>query len=222
MTHSTHLAPDFQKRLRQLGITYNQATMQADCSQWQIANEVAKNWKLYKGKTKDGFTAELMYANKGEYYTDCTLVIKAGMKKPLFDSERTLRSYCEMAEFYNDYYEEMKDRENLYPVEYYLENLSFKHLEEARKLHKDGKVVSLFEALKYALGEEDGQTHTYKEMVYRFDPSDEKATPAERRKADIDRLLDVKSWSGAVAEWKVPLIIEKIKEVKEVIERKSK
>lgn len=221
----TYLSQDFARELRQTGIEYSQQTQSLSVLKWKLAKRVNEEWQNHKGKPFDQWSSPEPLT-KQEYMKQCTLALVAGQRTALFgESGETLRKLCSLVAYFEEYWQECHKIEKLEPVEYYVSETSFEHLEFARQLHRLEKVKSPFLVLQYAMniGElADSATHSADECWYRFNPSDEQPTPAEKLQKRLAQWSDVEYLNKAVSSWQVKPVLEHVLAIKEILERKSK
>lgn len=149
------LDPEFCTELQANAKAYDAIQENVDNSQWAMARLVNEMYPEHKGQFINPETGKL---DKGMYYAECSRVANVGLKKPRFsESGETLRRWCEVQSLYAPF--SWADQ--------LLDKLSFSHLQVNKKLHKDGKVKSVLEALERAVLEK----WTADEMKEHFDPS---------------------------------------------------
>lgn len=156
---SVVLDPDFIVELQGNAKEYDAAQENTDNSQWELAQLVNGMWVEHKTLTSiEGGEKKLVFSTKAEYYAECSRVANIGLKHKRFsDSGETLRRWCEVQSFYAPF--------SWAPQ--LLDRLTFSHLLTNKKLHKDGKVKTVLEALERAVLEK----WTADEMKEHFDPS---------------------------------------------------
>lgn len=142
------LDPEFCTELQANAKAYDAIQENADNSQWEIARTVNGMWSEHKSQFED----------KMQYYAECSRVANIGLKHKRFsDSGETLRRWCEVQAFYAPFSWAAQ----------LLDKLTFSHLLINKKLHRDGKVKSVLEALERAVVE----GWTSDEMREHFAPS---------------------------------------------------
>lgn len=152
---SVVLDPEFIAELQANAKAYDAIQENADNSQWTIARIVNGMYSEHKSQF---INAETGKPDKGMYYAECSRVANIGLKKSRFsESGETLRRWCEVQSLYAPF--SWADQ--------LLDKLSFSHLQVNKKLHKDGKVKTVLEALERAIVEK----WTSDEMREHFDPS---------------------------------------------------
>lgn len=141
------LDPEFCTELQANAKAYDATQENADNSKWTIAKTVNDMWAEHKGQ----------FADKRQYYEECSRVANIGLKKKRFsDSGETLRRWCEVQVFYAPF--SFADK--------LLDVYTFAHLIEVKRLVSHGKVKSVTEALHEAAV----NTWTSDELREHYDP----------------------------------------------------
>ena len=154
---TNYLDPEFVKELKAAAGYYDKNQELADDDKWNIATLVNEMWPEHKTMTYDGFTTELVYPTKEDFFIACSFQANEGLKKPRFSaSGETLRRWCEVQATYATF-----PNANLL-----LEALSFDHMRLAKQLAYHEKVASPVLAL--ATAQKEGWTAT--EMKEHYDP----------------------------------------------------
>ena len=149
------LDPEFCTELQANAKAYDGAQENADNSKWVTAKSVNEMWTEHKSQF---INEETGMSDKESYYGECSRVANIGLKHKRFsDSGETLRRWCEVQAFYSPFSWASQ----------LLDKLTFSHLLVNKKLHKDGKVKSVLEALERAVTEKWSSD----EMKEVFDPS---------------------------------------------------
>jgi hypothetical protein len=125
------LDPEFCVELQANAKAFDATQENADNSKWTIAKTVNDMWVEHKGQ----------FADKRQYYEECSRVANIGLKKKRFsDSGETLRRWCEVQVFYAPF--SFADK--------LLDVYTFAHLIEIKRLVSRGKVNAVTEALHEA------------------------------------------------------------------------
>lgn len=131
---------------------YGKAQDLFDGAKWHLARIVHEMWDEHKA------------LGRGEYFAECSRILnQVGVKKRFSDSGETLRRMVELYETFKPFFDTVKDAEKL------LDIATQDHLRVARSLYRNEKVLSPFEAIKWAFPE-NGEKKSADEMLYHFDP----------------------------------------------------
>ncbi len=199
---SVVLDPEFCTELRGNAKAFDASQEDADNSQWEMAALVNGMWSEHKGQ----------FENKNQYYAECSRVANIGLKhKRLSDSGETLRRWCEVQAFYAPFSWAAQ----------LLDKLTFSHLLTNKKLHKDGKVKSVLEALERAVKEK----WTSDEMKEHFDPS-LPVHPYDMVQGHLASLMSKDNWQFIKSKEALDYCLTRIKEVdlkiREELEKEGK
>lgn len=131
---------------------YGKAQDLFDGAKWHLARIVHEMWDEHKN------------IGRAEYFSECSRILnQVGIKKRFSDSGETLRRMVELYETFKPFFDTVKDAEKL------LDIATQDHLRVARSLYRKEKVLSPFEAIKWAFPG-NGERKSADEMLYHFDP----------------------------------------------------
>jgi len=182
--------PDFALSLQTLTASYVHKQREADITKWQIAQKVNEMYPEHHG---------IFSGDKMAYYAECTRVANLKLEINIFgESGQTLRRWCEVAAAY----------ENVWQSKDFLEMLSFRHLEVAKKLLKDGKI----KGLDFALAKSVDMKWSADDLREAYDPP---TSPTEYDKwaGAITVLLDIKNYEWIQSAQVKEQIFTRVKEI---------